>query len=348
MTASTIPPRSVVVPDRDPASTSWRLPASLVVLMALFGFAVWASVDHLGSADGPAALDRIELPSVEGLESSAAQETLTALGLTVNVELAPAEGRAAGETIIQRPQAGARVPQGDIVTLVVSDGQTGQPLPNLIGRPIADAQATLTSTGATSVVVPVPSEVVGAGQVVGMVPAAGRRVIAGTAVTLSVSSGPAQRVVPEFVGKNIREVMLALGRGGFGIGTITRKSDPVLTEGTILAVDPPAGTQVARDFPVKLTVVGPPPTVRVPYLVGARQASAESALSSAGLTGLVAVAAVAPGDPNDGKVTAQSVPGGAPVTPGTKVTITVSSSGAPPPPTAPMIPVAPPAPPAPG
>jgi len=345
MTASAVPQRSLVAArDRVPAVGSWRLRVSFVVLVALFGFATWASVEHLGSSDGPAALDRIELPSVEGLESSAAQETLTALGLTVNVELAPAEGRAAGETIIQRPQAGAKVPQGDIVTLVVSDGQTGQPLPNLIGRPIGDVQATLTSTGATSVVVPVPSEVVGAGQVVGMVPAAGRRIVAGTAVTLSVSSGPAPRAVPEFVGKNIREVMLALGRGGFGIGTIARKVDPVQTEGTILAVDPPAGTPVARDYPVKLTVVGPPSTVRVPYLIGARQASAESALSSAGLAGLITVLVVAPGDPNDGRVTAQSVPGGAPVAPGTKVTVTVSSSGAPPPPTAPMIPVAPPTP----
>jgi serine/threonine-protein kinase len=340
----TVPVATADVPLTPPR---WRVPVVLTLVAALFGLAVWAATGTLADAASPSGLPRIELPSTSGLGVEAAQGRLTELGFSVNVEMRPSEGAPKGIVFGQRPEAGAKVEQGDIVTLLVSDGESGLPLPDVTGRQATDAQVTLVSGGYGVVFVPVASESVPPGEVIAMTPAPGKRVVDGGAVTLAVSSGPAPRKIPALAGRPITEAMIELGRAGLGVGTITKTTDSDQPQGTVLGTDPGPGAEVARDYPVKVTVVGPPPTVRVPYLVGARQASAESTLRSVGLKSQVVTRAVAAGDPNDGKVTAQSVPGGAPLSPGSTVQVTVSTSGNPPPPTAPMAPptTAPPPPP---
>jgi len=311
---------------------------AFVLVMALFGASLWAAVGQLNANSNTVDLPRIVLPPVADLDIASASNKLTELGVTVNVVFEPSEGRPQGTVFGQRPDAGAKVEQGDIVTIRVSDGRSGQPIPDVVGQQGTDAQVALTSSGFSASLASVASDTVPLGEVLLMSPSAGQKVIDGSPVLLTVSAGPPLRNVPTVVGANINNVMVDLGRGGFGIGTITKVSSKDQPEGTVTASDPPPGTPVARDYPVKLTVVGSPPTYRVPYLVGARQASAEAALRALGLGARVVVVAVGAGDPNDGKVTAQSIPGGSPVTSGVTVTITVSSSGAPPPPTAPMIP----------
>ena len=322
----------------------WRMPLVMLLLAGLFVLSVVSVTESFDEVSAGTDLPRLELPPIAGLELAEAEARLADLGFSVNVEMQPSEGTPRGIAVGQRPETGSKVEQGDIVTILVSDGESGQPLPDLTGRQASDAQTTLVSGGYAVAFVPVPSETIPPGEVISMAPAPGKRIVDGGAVTLSISSGPAPRVVPALAGRPITEVMIDLGRGGLGIGTITKTTKSDLPQGTVIESDPPAGAEVPRDFPVKLTVVGPPVTVKVPYLVGARQASAESALDSAGLSAQVIVKTVPAGDPNDGKVTAQSVPGGAPLSPGASVQITVSTSGAPPPPTAPMIPttIAPP------
>ncbi len=316
----------------------WRLPVAFLLLVVLFGTAVWASVGQLTANSNTVSLPRVVLPPVADLDIATASKKITDLGVTVNVVFEPSEGRAQGIVFGQRPDAGAKVEQGDIVTIRVSDGRSGQPIPNVVGQQGTDAQVALTTSGFSASLVSIASDTVRLGEVISMSPPPGQKVIDGSPVLLTVSSGPPLRNVPDVAGKNINNFMVDLGRGGFGIGVITKVSSKDQAEGTVISSDPPAGTPVARDYPVKLTVVGSPPTFRAPYLVGARQASAEAALRALGLGSGVVVVAVGVGDPNDGKVTAQSIPGGSPVTSGITVTITVSSSGTPPAPVAPMIP----------
>ncbi len=320
------------------AAPRWRVPLVLALVAVLFGVTVWTATESLSVAAASTDLPRIELPDTSGLTVAEAEARLSDLGFSVDVEMRPSVGTPRGTVFAQRPEVGAKAEQGDIVTLLVSDGESGLPLPDVTGRQAADASRTLVTGGWGVVFVPVSHETVPYGEVMAMSPAPGKRVVDGAAVTLSVSGGPAPRKVPELVGRPITEAMIELGRGGLGVGTITKVSDPELPQGTVLEVDPPAGAEVARDFPVKLRVVGPPPVTKVPYVVGARQPSAERALSAVGLKAQIITRAVPAGDPNDGKVTAQSVPGGAPVAPGSTVQLTVSTSGAPPAPTAPTVP----------
>jgi serine/threonine-protein kinase len=342
--------RSAVVPrdDLPTGAPAWRVVVVLLAVGALFGLSALAAGASITDASSSGDLPRIELPPTRGLKLPDAEAKLRQLGFSVDIDMRPSEGAPRGTVFGQRPEAGAKVEQGDVVTLLVSDGESGLPLPDVTGRQLDDAKATLFSGGWTAVAVPVPDETVPVGEVMTMTPAPGKRVVDGAAVTLSVSSGPAPRKVPQLVGGPMTEAMISLGRLGLGVGKITRTATSDQPAGTVLATDPPAGAEVPRDYPVQLTVVGPPPTVDVPYLVGSRQSSAESTLRSVGLKAQVIVHTVAPGDPNDGKVTGQSVPGGAPLAPGSTVQLTVSSSGNPPPPNAPTIPpttAPPPAPP---
>jgi serine/threonine-protein kinase len=341
--------RQVRIDDLDMTGRSWRFPIALAAVAVLFALSVSALTVHLASAVESDQLPRLELPDVAGQQGADAKARLEKLGFAVTLKTAAAEGRPAGVVIEQQPEARAKVLQGDVVVVVVSDGLTGVPLANFVGRQIADMQAVLAASNTPVLVTQVASETIGVGEVMSQSPPGGKRLAAGTPVKVDVSSGPAPRTVPDLVNKDINEVMLALGRGGFGIGDITEVSDPALPNGRVTAVDPAPGTQVPRDFPVKLTVVRPPPMISVPYVVGVSQAAGDAALRAVGLVPGFRTVTVPAGDPTDGKVVAQSVPGGAPVPAGTAVFISIASSGTPPaPPVAPTVPTtAPPPPPVP-
>ena len=333
---------AVPVDDIDNRPPSWRLPLALGAGIVLLGVSLWAWVGQLeGLATGDA-LPRIDLDSVAMMNVADAEAKLLKDGFIVNVKYLPSEGQPRGVVFAQDPVAGARVEQGDIVTLQVSDGQVGQAVPSVVGQQSPAAQALLVSNGFTVVVTGTPSETVAPGEVMSTTPEAGGRITLGGAVTLVVSSGPAARPVPDIMGKPLNDVMIALGRAKLGIGTITRTTKSDQPVGTVIGVDPPPGTPVARDFPIQLTVVDQPKPTVVPFVVGVRQATAEAALKANGLTSTVVVGVAGPGQ-GPGTVMAQSIPGGAPVPYGTSVQLTVAPGVPPPiPTTAPPTTVPPP------
>ena len=327
--------RMVQLDDLDNQRSSWRLPVAFVAVVGLLAISLWAWIGQLDSAAQGATIPRLELDSVSGLDVSAAEAKLLKLGFIVNVTYLPSEGQARGIVFGQDPVAGAKVEQGDIVTLSVSDGEAGRAVPSVVGQQLAEAQGLLVSNGFAVNPTSVASETTPVGEVIMTTPEAGGRVPIGGAVTIVTSSGSAQRPVPELVGKPINQVMIDLGRSGLGIGTIARTTNSDQPVGTVIASDPPSGTPVARDYPVKLTVVDEPGQTVVPFVIGIRQSSAETSLRANGLTATVVVGVGAPGQA-PGTVLAQSFPGGAPVPYGTAVQITVVA-GAPPPVAAPTV-----------
>ena len=316
----------VPLDDLDNQPSAWRLPCVFAGVVALLAVSLWAWIGQLTSAAGGDPLPRLELTSFRGQDVAVAEKALLAQGFVVNVRYLPSEGQARGQVFSESPVAGAKVEEGAIITLSVSDGQAGQAVPAVVGQQLADVQNLLISNGFTVTTTDQPSESSPPGEVISSSPEAGGRVVLGGSVTLVVSSGPAPRIVPEVVGKPFNDVMLALGRGGFGIGTITRTSSTDQAVGTVLSSDPPAGSPVPRDFPVKLTIVAPPQQTKVPFVVGIRQASAETALKAEGLTSSV-TPGVATAGQAPGTVIGQSIPGGAPVDYGTSVILTVVPGG---------------------
>jgi eukaryotic-like serine/threonine-protein kinase len=152
------------------------------------------------------------------------------------------------------------------------------------------------------------------------------------AVTLTVSAGPGRAKVPDVVGLSQNEAEQKLDRAGFESSIETSPSDE-FAEGTVIASDPAAGTELTRGKAVILTVsTGPVPVrvpdvttgpvpVRVPDVTGESESSAAAELREAGLA---VDSREQESDQPEGKVIGQSPDSGTRVEEGSTVTIFVS------------------------
>jgi Uncharacterized protein conserved in bacteria len=99
----------------------------------------------------------------------------------------------------------------------------------LVGPEIKQADATVT-----------------AGHVIKASPAEGTLVPPNTKVTLYVSTGPAQKQVPNVVGKSEQDATQALSQAGFNVGKITTDSTSTEPAGTVLRSRRAAGARPSR------------------------------------------------------------------------------------------------------
>lgn len=302
--------------------------ALLVGVVVALGFALVALVDQLGSASG-IDLPRLEIPDVAGRSGADAQARLEDLDFVVQLLFQPNEEIPKGQVFAQRPQAGAKLPQGDVVTVFVSDGPLGLQVPDVAGQQQADGLALLQRSQFGAEVVATPDENVRPGQILATQPAAGQRVHDGGVVRVLVSSGPAPRVVPQLVNLTSAEALLQLGRAGLAPGRISRQTNTEVAAGTVLAADPPAGAQVPKDTPVALTVAVAEERVTVPFVVGLLQSTAEAVADELGLTVTVVTTPVVVGDPTAGRVVSQGTPPQSQVIKGARLQITVAVASEP-------------------
>jgi len=159
------------------------------------------------------------------------------------------------------------------------------------------------------------------GEVLEQDPAGNTQAPRGSTITLTVSSGPEDRDVPDVTGKTESEASNLLGQAGFNV---TRSEEPSTTvaEGHVIRTDPPAGTTLPKDSTVNLVVSSGPPTAEVPSVVGLTQDTATNQLESRGF--VVNVETVDVIDPTqDGVVQSQDPASGTQATQGSTVTITV-------------------------
>ncbi|MFD8598705.1 Stk1 family PASTA domain-containing Ser/Thr kinase [Kitasatospora sp. NPDC059646] len=160
------------------------------------------------------------------------------------------------------------------------------------------------------------SESVQAGQVISTDPGVGARVRKSDAVKVVVSRGPERLPVPELTNRPVAEATKALADARLTAGTTTEQFSDTVPKGAVISTDPAAGTALAPNSPVALTVSkGMRP---VPDVSGMSKEDASKALQDAGfvpqIAGLLPL----------GKVTGQSPAAGTPRPQGSTVTITVS------------------------
>lgn len=318
---------TIVVVDPRP-----RLVLAVIGLaLALLCGAIAIGGGLLGGSSDRTPPQRFALEHVDDgtLQLDEAVRRLERLGLVVDTEYVPNERLARGTVSAQRPQAGAKVEQGSVIKLSVSDGPAGTVVPGVVGQQFADAALSLAGVTLTFTRVERPDERIAAGEVISSRPEPGARVQPGASVELVVSQGPPPRIVPEALGRKIEEVLVDLGRAGLSVGKIDRPFRTDIAPGTVLDASPPAGSGVPRDMPIDLVVATDRPPVPVPYLVGLRSASAQSLLKNAGLAVSITLQPVDPNSPQVGTVVGQGVPPWSKVTPGATIEIRVGDPSLP-------------------
>ena len=168
-----------------------------------------------------------------------------------------------------------------ILGLSLNGGSTpslGNEIPNVVGLTESEARALL--PGYTITVQRAPDPRIPKDRVASQIPLATSQVKKGSAVTLTISDGPGDAIVPDgLVGMSLIDARTALAAAGLVIArTEAAPSDEI--QGTVLTVTPEAGSKITAGAGVVLTIASG--EVEVPNLIGIEAIQAKTFLIQAG------------------------------------------------------------------
>ena len=211
-----------------------------------------------------------------------------------------------------------------LVAMVLS-GCGGPRVPDVVGKPLAEAESALQADGyVLGTVTPIATQTVALGDVAAQVPVAGERAEEGTRVAVQVNYADGVNVIVPLVTGGEPSVATSLAVTlGLAAQLVEQPSTTVI-EG-IVATQVPSPGSIVKPGDTLLVVVssGKAPTkVNVPAVVGKSQSDAVAAIENAGLVAIVHknyASSVA-----KGLVAAQSPAASTKVTKGAKVDVLVS------------------------
>ncbi len=189
---------------------------------------------------------QVTLPDLVGKTFEDAQSTLSGLGLTATRVDQTNPDKPAGTVLGTTPAAGAKVDKGTAVQVMTAAG-AAVPVPSVVGQDQGAAQAALQTAGFTVTIVPADSDTVASGKVIATDPAGGTMAPKGSAVKMTVSTGPKQVTVPNVVGQACSSGASTLTSAGLGVVISGSASNPATAQ------NPAAGTQVPAGSTVTLT-----------------------------------------------------------------------------------------------
>lgn len=210
-----------------------------------------------------------------------------------------------------------------ILPQLVHSQETVQ-MPNLIGKKIDQAKKIILEYGLSQKTISeLYSEKMPEGVVINQSPRPGQMVKKGRDVFLTVSKGMIRVVVPNLIGKNIRQARIDLNNIGLEIGTILYRNDETFGIDTIIYQNPSPMSKVPFGKTIDILVsTGSINNVKVPYLEGLNLENAIKLINESEL-GVGSVQYIENPTYLPNTVLHQSIAGGALVSKGTKIDLTV-------------------------
>ncbi|GMQ98850.1 MAG: hypothetical protein BMS9Abin17_1379 [Acidimicrobiia bacterium] len=213
---------------------------------AKIAVSVVASMTDLIAGVTPPPPGDVAVPDVVGQTEADASSAITGAGLVSASTEASDDAVPAGSVVSQVPAAATMVAPGSTVNIVVSTGPDTPgtvPVPDVVGQPAEDAQATLEGDGFTVSSSDQPSADIEEGLVISTNPSAGTEVAPGTTVEIVVSSGADDVVVPDLTGMTADEAMTAAEAVGLTVEIVEDPDNPD-PDGVVVSQDPAAGSTV--------------------------------------------------------------------------------------------------------
>jgi eukaryotic-like serine/threonine-protein kinase len=287
----------------------WGLAAGLLALAAAVALLLLRPVQD------------VTVPSVTNQSQAAAVTRLRSVGLRSTISPTTNASVPNGSVIGSTPPQGTRVAKGSTVTLFVSTGPGSTVLPDVTGKRAGVAVRILRDKGFVPTTQPQSSEAVAKGLVVSTDPSPDTDMQVGAAVTVFVSSGPAQAKVPEVTGQSQSEATATIAGAGLKAAAQKREvAEP--SPGTVISQTPAAGTQLKRGSTVTIVVAQAPKKVTLPSLLGESEGEALARLSGLGLGSKVTSETVSEAS-KEGIVVHQDPKAGSKLSKGAVVTIAV-------------------------
>ena len=198
----------------------------------------------------------VEIPDVVTFTEDDARSVLGDAGFRdIRTELVFDPEIEPGRVVSQNPAAGEEAPLSATITLSISQGAEERPVPDLTGRTAAEAEGILRQQGFEVAQALENSATVPEGVVIRTSPGTGTVLEVGETVTLIVSAGPEQVIVPNVVEKTEETARQELELAGFQIQVIDQAlpaGSP--DDGRVLGQSPPGGERADVGSTVTITV----------------------------------------------------------------------------------------------
>ncbi len=227
--------------------------AVLLVLLVVAGYFLARNLGYLGGTSS------FNLESVTGEPVAQATSKLVADGLVVK-RTDQVSTDAIGTVISTDPPPNSLVKKGDTVTLTVATAQQVTVPSGITNTSLANAESILTDAGLTYKVNNVANNQQ-AGTVLSANPGSGSKAPKGSAVVLTVSSGPVSVRVPSVTGQTQAQAGQNIGALGLTVGgSPIQQASTQYQAGLVIGSEPPAGTLVKPGATVNLVVSTGSPT----------------------------------------------------------------------------------------
>ncbi|GAA0446471.1 Stk1 family PASTA domain-containing Ser/Thr kinase [Streptomyces stramineus] len=190
----------------------------------------------------------VAIPNVVSLSFDEASKQLTDAGFTVTQKTKPSE-RTPGTVLSQNPTGKAK--KGAEITLTVAEAEQNKQVPSVVGQPFDAAKKQLSDLGFTVTKQEEESDQP-VGNVLRQSPDGNTAARPGSTVTLTVAKAGQKITVPPTTGNKLKDAKKALTDAGLRVGNIGGPQDD---NASVVATNPPAGTQVAKNTPVDITTV---------------------------------------------------------------------------------------------
>ena len=193
------------------------------------------------------------VPTVRNLPQGQAIDELEERGLRANVDRLSSENVRAGLALRTVPGAGTEVERGERIQLFISSGPELVAVPAVVGLSRDSAEAQISDAGLAPAVQEAESEEP-EGEVISQDPSAGAELRLGSTVTITVSTGIEQVVVPDVVGIGAGDAERQLRAEGLApVRRETEVTDPS-QDGQVIDQRPAAGVEVEPGRQVVIVV----------------------------------------------------------------------------------------------
>ncbi|WP_053546191.1 Stk1 family PASTA domain-containing Ser/Thr kinase [Corynebacterium deserti] len=232
-----------------------------------------------------------EIPQVLGMDEVQAVAVVEEAGFVAVASSQYDDEVPTGSIIGTKPSFGERLPRGEDVSVLVSQGR---PVVPDLGEDRSLSTVREELEARTFVWVDGPGEYdddVPEGQVVSLTPSSGRELNVGDTVQIHLSRGPAPVEIPDVSGMGVDQATRVLERAGLSVERTEEAFDADTANGDVIGTSPTSSTEVTRGTSVVLQVSN---AITVPDVVGMTQDEAVAALAEDGL--VVASTSVIPGE----------------------------------------------------
>lgn len=267
----------------------------------------------------------LTVPDVTNRTLAEASQVLLDLGLTPIPDAIAKDG--VGDDIVYAqnppPNVGAR--EGDVVTITYNPARALVVVPAIQGLLITDATAQLAPLGLQLTISgKLNDPTIPINQIISQDPLANTEARSGSAVSVVVSGGAGDLVVPNIEGQvsSAAQQLLTAAPYNFVV-TVVEEPNTTVEKGRAIRTDPLIGSPIGNAAAITLVISSGSTKAIVPDVETMTESAAQQALNSVGLVWEMRYVNVLSGDPNEGHVISQTQQPGSALAPGSKVTLVV-------------------------